>query len=50
VPWVEGGLERDGNLLEGLGPSSEEGTRLMGSRALERGGNSPEGSSSHRVR
>jgi hypothetical protein len=50
VSWVEGILERDGNSRVGLGPSSEVGTRLRGSRALERGGNSPDGASSPRVR
>jgi hypothetical protein len=40
---VEGGLERGGASREGLGPSSEGGTRLRGCQALERGEASREG-------
>jgi hypothetical protein len=38
APQVEGDLERDGASREGLGPSSEAGTRPRGRLALERGG------------
>jgi hypothetical protein len=36
-PRVEGDLERGGALREGLGPSSEAGTRPRGRQALVRG-------------
>jgi hypothetical protein len=50
ISWVQGGLERCGNSLGGLGPSSEAEIRPRGCQALERGVDSPEGASSPRAR
>jgi hypothetical protein len=38
VSWVQGGLERGGNSLGGLGPLSEAKIRPRWRQALERGG------------
>jgi hypothetical protein len=50
VSWVEGDLQRGRVFREGLGSSSEEGTRLRRRQALEQGVNSPEGTPGPRAR
>jgi hypothetical protein len=50
VSWVKGGLERDGNSLEGARPSSEAETHPRGRQALKGCGGTPEGVSSPRAR
>jgi hypothetical protein len=42
MPQIDSGPERGGTSREGLGPSSEAGTRPRGRQALEQGENLPE--------
>jgi hypothetical protein len=50
MPQIDSGPERGGTSREGLGPSSEAGTRPRGRQALEQGENLPERVPSHRAR